>query len=168
MQEVYCEGEEMLDACKSSLTWCTKPPDEICLQRQTLWVDYMSSTNVLLTLKYNNETDAPLNTKCSVVNINKAHTVKMSATLLLLLNSLWQMLDTAYVNRLLLKMALFAWQSPMVSGWRAEGEGGIWVCRKEEAGQTGIVGQMHWDRQLSPSQEIRLHCRVYRTLWLRY
>lgn len=68
----------------------------------------MSSTNVLLTLKYNNETDAPLNTKCSVVNINKAHTVKMSATLLLLMNSLWQMLDTAYVNRLLLKMALFA------------------------------------------------------------
>lgn len=48
----------------------------------------MSSTNVLLTLKYDNETDAPLNTKCFVVNINKAHTVKMSATLLLLMNSL--------------------------------------------------------------------------------
>lgn len=82
-------------------------------------MDYTSSTNVLLTLKCNNETDVPLNTKCSVVNINKAHTVKMSAALLLLMNSLWQMLDTAYVNRLLLKNGSICMTKP--DGFRVEG-----------------------------------------------
>lgn len=127
----------------------------------------MSGTNLLLTLKYKNETDVPLNTKCSVVNINKAHTVKMSATLLLLMNSLWQMLDTAYVNRLLLKNGSICMTKP--NGFRVVGRKereefeSVAKRRQERLGlldrRTGIASSLPVRRP---------DCSIYRMLLLRY
>lgn len=64
-------------------------------------------------------------------------------------------------------MTLFAWQSLMALGWQGEREGGAlslegrggrrdWDCWTD--------AQMHWDRRRSPSQKLRLHCRIWWTL----
>lgn len=83
--------------------------------------------------------------------IKKGSVVKMSATLLLLINSLCQMLDTACVSRVLLKNDCIC--TTKADGFRVlrrkGGVGGL----KGGMRQTGTLGQTHWDRWLSPSKE---------------
>ena len=85
--------------------------------------------------------------------IKKGYVVKMSATLLLLMNSLCQMLDTACVSWVLLKNNFICMTK--ADGFRVlRMEGGVGGLTGGKR-QTGTLGQTHWNRWLSPSQETR-------------
>lgn len=88
--------------------------------------------------------------------IKKGYVVKMSAALLLLMNYLCQMLDTACVSRVLLKNDCICMTK--ADGFRVlrrEGARVGWGGSEGGRRQTGTLGQTHWDRWLSPSQESR-------------